>query len=240
MATTIGDIDDDDDFDEAHDINVTPFIDVMLVLLIIFMIAAPLSTVDLPVDLPSSTAVPQKSPTNLLTSRSSPIFRSLSARRRSSALISRTHLIPCRKKARTGESSCAPTEGSLHFAPRSPLATPKSRALAPQPDSSRALDRSEDARSEAGARRRHRLDVGSACTPQRVGRPGFGIFGGFTVQVGGVPSSLALSGAAATTTAPQARPCLVTSPPILLAGDPGFKSTPYLCQPHWSSTNAAR
>ena len=47
---------------EAHDINVTPFIDVMLVLLIIFMIAAPLSTVDLPVDLPSSTAVPQKKP----------------------------------------------------------------------------------------------------------------------------------------------------------------------------------
>jgi len=59
----LGDIDgDDDDFDEAHDINVTPFIDVMLVLLIIFMIAAPLSTVDLPVDLPSSTAVPQKKP----------------------------------------------------------------------------------------------------------------------------------------------------------------------------------
>ena len=53
---------DDDDFDEAHDINVTPFIDVMLVLLIIFMVAAPLSTVDLPVDLPSSTAIPQKKP----------------------------------------------------------------------------------------------------------------------------------------------------------------------------------
>jgi biopolymer transport protein ExbD len=62
MAVAIGDIDDDDDFDEAHDINVTPFIDVMLVLLIIFMIAAPLSTVDLPVDLPSSTAIPQKKP----------------------------------------------------------------------------------------------------------------------------------------------------------------------------------
>jgi biopolymer transport protein ExbD len=50
------------DFPEVHDINVTPFIDVMLVLLIIFMVAAPLSTVDLPVDLPSSTAVPQKKP----------------------------------------------------------------------------------------------------------------------------------------------------------------------------------
>ena len=61
MAAVLGDLDDDgDEFGEAHDINVTPFIDVMLVLLIIFMIAAPLSTVDLPVDLPTSTAVPQK------------------------------------------------------------------------------------------------------------------------------------------------------------------------------------
>jgi biopolymer transport protein ExbD len=53
---------DDDDEWEIHEINVTPFIDVMLVLLIIFMVAAPLSTVDLPVDLPSSTAVPMKKP----------------------------------------------------------------------------------------------------------------------------------------------------------------------------------
>ena len=53
---------DDDDFGETHEINVTPFIDVILVLLIIFMVAAPLSTVDLPVDLPSSTATPQKRP----------------------------------------------------------------------------------------------------------------------------------------------------------------------------------
>jgi biopolymer transport protein ExbD len=55
---------DDDDEWEIHEINVTPFIDVMLVLLIIFMVAAPLSTVDLPVDLPSSTAVPMKKPDN--------------------------------------------------------------------------------------------------------------------------------------------------------------------------------
>jgi biopolymer transport protein ExbD len=62
MGATLRDIDSDDEFDEAHEINVTPFIDVMLVLLIIFMIAAPLSTVDLPVDLPSSTATPLKKP----------------------------------------------------------------------------------------------------------------------------------------------------------------------------------
>jgi biopolymer transport protein ExbD len=52
--------DDSDDLDEQHEINVTPFIDVMLVLLIIFMVAAPLSTVDIPVDLPVSQAQPQK------------------------------------------------------------------------------------------------------------------------------------------------------------------------------------
>src|SRR6185295_19117765 len=52
------DVDDDSDFAESHEINVTPFIDVILVLLIIFMVAAPLSTVDLPI----STATPQKKP----------------------------------------------------------------------------------------------------------------------------------------------------------------------------------
>ena len=51
-----------DTLDEVHEINVTPFIDVMLVLLIIFMVAAPLATVDIAVDLPSSTAPPQERP----------------------------------------------------------------------------------------------------------------------------------------------------------------------------------
>src|SRR5580658_8224612 len=51
-----------DELTEVHDINVTPFIDVMLVLLIIFMVAAPLATVDVAVDLPSSTAPPQQRP----------------------------------------------------------------------------------------------------------------------------------------------------------------------------------
>jgi biopolymer transport protein ExbD len=41
---------------EIHEINVTPFIDVILVLLIIFMIAAPLATVDISVDLPAANA----------------------------------------------------------------------------------------------------------------------------------------------------------------------------------------
>lgn len=46
------------DLDENSEINVTPFIDVMLVLLIIFMVAAPLATVDMKVDLPQSAAKP--------------------------------------------------------------------------------------------------------------------------------------------------------------------------------------
>jgi biopolymer transport protein ExbD len=47
---------------ETHEINVTPFIDVMLVLLIIFLVVAPPATVDVPVDLPASTARPQPHP----------------------------------------------------------------------------------------------------------------------------------------------------------------------------------
>jgi len=61
VGFSLGDAD-SDDLAEAHEINVTPFIDVILVLLIIFMVAAPLSTVDLPVDLPTSSAAPQKRP----------------------------------------------------------------------------------------------------------------------------------------------------------------------------------
>lgn len=56
---------DRDSLNELSEINVTPFIDVMLVLLIIFMVA-PLSTVDVPLDLPVSNAEPQKRPDKLV------------------------------------------------------------------------------------------------------------------------------------------------------------------------------
>jgi biopolymer transport protein ExbD len=52
----------EDSLTEMHEINVTPFIDVMLVLLIIFMVAAPLATVDILVNLPTATAEPQPRP----------------------------------------------------------------------------------------------------------------------------------------------------------------------------------
>ena len=56
MSIILGQSENSDELPEAHEINVTPFIDVMLVLLIVFMVAAPLATVDIPVDLPASSA----------------------------------------------------------------------------------------------------------------------------------------------------------------------------------------
>ena len=47
-----------DELIASHDINVTPFIDVMLVLLVIFMVAAPLAVVHMPLDLPASHTAP--------------------------------------------------------------------------------------------------------------------------------------------------------------------------------------
>ena len=48
------------DLGQNSDINVTPFVDVMLVLLIIFMVAAPLATVSIAVDLPPAVPSPEK------------------------------------------------------------------------------------------------------------------------------------------------------------------------------------
>ncbi|MDC8759212.1 TonB system transport protein ExbD [Janthinobacterium fluminis] len=64
----------DEDMVEVHEINVTPFIDVMLVLLIIFMVVSPLATVDLKIDLPAASAQPEPRPDK-------PVFISLKADR---------------------------------------------------------------------------------------------------------------------------------------------------------------
>ena len=70
MAMSVGgDSGDDDDAAPMSEINVTPFVDVMLVLLIIFMVAAPMMTAGVPVDLPRSAAprVANPSPPVVLT-----------------------------------------------------------------------------------------------------------------------------------------------------------------------------
>ena len=81
----------EDDLAENHEINVTPFIDVMLVLLIIFMVAAPLSTVDVAVDLPASTARRSPVRTSRCSSRSRRTSRWRSATIRSRRRSRRRH-----------------------------------------------------------------------------------------------------------------------------------------------------
>ena len=48
--------------DQNADINVTPFVDIMLVLLIIFMVAAPMATVSIRLDLPPAVPPPPGTP----------------------------------------------------------------------------------------------------------------------------------------------------------------------------------
>jgi len=74
------------------EINVTPFVDVMLVLLIIFMVAAPLLTVGVPLDLPKTRANP------LPTEREEPLTVSIDAAGRvfiqTTEVLDRATLVP--------------------------------------------------------------------------------------------------------------------------------------------------
>jgi biopolymer transport protein ExbD len=64
------------DLGQNADINVTPFVDVMLVLLIIFMVTAPLATVSIKIDIPPATApkTPTKPPTYISISADGQMF----------------------------------------------------------------------------------------------------------------------------------------------------------------------
>ncbi|WP_211187158.1 ExbD/TolR family protein [Neoroseomonas marina] len=62
MAMSVGGSEDDDDAAPMSEINVTPLVDVMLVLLIIFMVAAPMMTAGVPVELPRTAAPRAASP----------------------------------------------------------------------------------------------------------------------------------------------------------------------------------
>ena len=92
----------DDELSEVHEINVTPFIDVILVLLIIFMIAAPLATVDISVDLPASSAKRTPRPDK-------PLFLTL----KSTGRRWRAHSTVQPRATSSSASSCAPTRRFL-------------------------------------------------------------------------------------------------------------------------------
>ena len=67
------------DLGQNSEINVTPFVDVMLVLLIIFMVAAPLATVSIAIDLPPAIPPPPgapkpKDPTIIFIQKSGALF----------------------------------------------------------------------------------------------------------------------------------------------------------------------
>ncbi|CAK9883996.1 MAG: Biopolymer transport protein ExbD [Candidatus Erwinia impunctatus] len=91
--------DDLDNDGEMHEINVTPFIDVMLVLLIIFMVAAPLATVDVRVNLPASTSAPQPRPEK-------PVYLSIKADKQlfiGNELVTRGTLVAALEKQTSGD-----------------------------------------------------------------------------------------------------------------------------------------
>ena len=64
------------DLGQNADINVTPFVDVMLVLLIIFMVTAPLATVSIKIDIPPALAPtkPTKPPTYISIAQNGQLF----------------------------------------------------------------------------------------------------------------------------------------------------------------------
>ena len=97
----------EDALNEVHEINVTPFIDVMLVLLIIFMVAAPLATVDIRVNLPAMSAELQPRPDEPLYLTVKPDLSLALATNPSAASACPARWTQPPKAIRTGPSTCA-------------------------------------------------------------------------------------------------------------------------------------
>src|SRR5579862_551270 len=91
------------------EINVTPFVDVMLVLLIVFMVTAPLLTAGVPVDLPKTRAQPlgqDREPLSVTVKRDGKVFLQNTPSAKTSSSPSSRRLPPT---AMTSVSSCAAT-----------------------------------------------------------------------------------------------------------------------------------
>jgi biopolymer transport protein TolR len=99
MKLSSGGGDDEDDLAPMAEINVTPLVDVMLVLLIIFMVAAPLMIAGVPVNLPQSAAARQNPPQKPVVVTISP-ERGLYIR---DELVTREKLIPRLSELRQAE-----------------------------------------------------------------------------------------------------------------------------------------
>jgi TonB family protein len=126
----------DDDFSANHEINVTPFIDVMLVLLIIFMVAAPLATVDVNVDLPASKALAQprhQTKSHPARSRQSPNRAAITraANRNTAAARTTAETTPAGQAGRTSPGTQAHPGQNPADAPPQIQAPPAPNAAAP-------------------------------------------------------------------------------------------------------------
>ena len=86
------------DLGQNADINVTPFVDVMLVLLIIFMVTAPLATVSIKIDIPPAKAptTPSKPPTYVSIDQAGQIVRLVRDRHRPAPRCIRRRSTPWR------------------------------------------------------------------------------------------------------------------------------------------------
>ena len=82
---------------QNSDINVTPFVDVMLVLLIIFMVAAPMATVSIKIDLPPANATPPS------THERPPTFISIQEGGQPYVSLSETQIVPSSLAALPGD-----------------------------------------------------------------------------------------------------------------------------------------